>query len=209
MRAKPCGSFALLLMSAPLAAIPLMAAFGVPQFTPVSASTAPSESATDDVVREPSPAVAVDNQPPSSSPAHEVGASTRISFGTDAPQSSHFRRPNAPFTSLGSTSTLSGHATQEDRSSGKASSPSAVLTDQTWHSAAGRLREMGIDDYRLERGNRNDSFLFICQFAPGGDHRIVQRFEAEAAAPMAAVQQVITQIDHWRQWTSPVSERNN
>ncbi len=83
-----------------------------------------------------------------------------------------------------------------------APSPAPVGSDPSWENAALRLQEMGIDDYRLERGHNGESYLFICQFAPGGDARIIQRFEAEAAEPFDAVQQVLTQIDDWRERTT-------
>jgi len=86
-----------------------------------------------------------------------------------------------------------------------APSPPAAGSDPSWENAAQQLQEMGIDDYRLERGHNGESYLFICQFAPGGDTRIIRRFEAEAAEPFDAVQQVLTQIGHWRERTDSSS----
>ena len=53
MSAKQCGSFATLLLSIPLSAIPLMAIFGVPDLTNLSAST---EELIPDIVRQPTAA---------------------------------------------------------------------------------------------------------------------------------------------------------
>lgn len=73
--------------------------------------------------------------------------------------------------------------------------PSAA--ELTWTMARRRLAELGIQQFHLEPGHGADSFLFVCMFAPGDDPRVTRRFEAEAADPLAAVQEVLTQIDAW------------
>ena len=84
---------------------------------------------------------------------------------------------------------------------GEVSTPEAGATASglTWREAARRLEEVGITDFRLERGQSSDRFLFFCRFSPGGDARIIQRFEAEAAEPLAAVEDVLTQVEAWLQ----------
>jgi hypothetical protein len=67
-----------------------------------------------------------------------------------------------------------------------------------WETAARRLKELGIRNYRLESQIEEQTFLFICHFNSPENPRIVRRFEAEADTPLDAVQQVLRQIDEWR-----------
>lgn len=67
----------------------------------------------------------------------------------------------------------------------------------TWTEARRRLTELGIDQFHLEPGLQRDHFLFVCLFSPGDDPRVTHRFEAEAADPLLAVQDVLSQIDGW------------
>ncbi len=235
MSAKSGGSFAALLMSGPLAAIPLMALFGVPQFSSVSAST---DEEHDGVLRRP-PAVA--SQPsltsdvteptatpttpepqvfgqtpastvtpsPSPRPIHLSGASHTQpssersgSFVTEAaPQSAFVEAPSSPpitddFTRESTTPRARPTLTTLTTTTAPASH------SQTWENAAQKLQELGIDDYRLERGQDEHTYLFICQFAPGADPRIIRRFEAEASEPTVAVQKVLQRITDWQATSS-------
>jgi hypothetical protein len=67
----------------------------------------------------------------------------------------------------------------------------------TWTEARRRLTELGIEQFHLEPGLHRDHYLFVCLFSPGDDPRVTHRFEAEAADPLAAVQDVLGQIDGW------------
>lgn len=89
-----------------------------------------------------------------------------------------------------------------DRESGPASSPirqvSNVREPLTWQGAIRRLNELEIRNFRLERGHRENQFVFICSFTPSDSPRVSTRFEAEADEPLKAVEKVLEQIDEWR-----------
>lgn len=67
-----------------------------------------------------------------------------------------------------------------------------------WQDAARRLKKLGIRKYRLESRIDEQNFVFMCTFASPDNPRIIRRFEAEADNPLEAVQQVLEQIDEWR-----------
>ena len=67
-----------------------------------------------------------------------------------------------------------------------------------WKDAARRLKKLGIRKYRLESQIDEQKFVFICTFASPDNPRVVRRFEADADNPLEAVQQVLEQIDEWR-----------
>jgi hypothetical protein len=67
-----------------------------------------------------------------------------------------------------------------------------------WTQAVGRLNALGIRDYQLQPGEREGEFNFSCRFAARSNPRVIHRFEAEAADPLDAVNQVLRQLDDWR-----------
>jgi hypothetical protein len=67
-----------------------------------------------------------------------------------------------------------------------------------WKRAVGRLNALGIHDYQLQPGERSGEFNFSCRFAARGNPRVIHRFEAEAADPLDAINQVLRQLDDWR-----------
>ena len=68
----------------------------------------------------------------------------------------------------------------------------------TWQEARRRLGELGIRDFQLNPGQGEGQFHFACTLTPAESPRIVHRFEAEASEPLAAVEEVIRQIEGWR-----------
>jgi hypothetical protein len=50
----------------------------------------------------------------------------------------------------------------------------------------------------LQPGDRDGEFNFSCRFASRSNPRVIHRFEAEAADPLDAVNQVLRQVDDWR-----------
>jgi|GEM_PF-2807830 hypothetical protein len=64
--------------------------------------------------------------------------------------------------------------------------------------AVGRLNALGIRDYQLQPGERDGEFNFSCRFASRTNPSVIHRFEAEAADPLDAVNQVLRQLDEWR-----------
>lgn len=70
----------------------------------------------------------------------------------------------------------------------------------TWQSAVRRLNAMGIRQFNLQEGVREDEFHFSCFYTPPDNPRIRHRFEAEAREPLLAVEKVFTQIAEWQQF---------
>lgn len=66
-----------------------------------------------------------------------------------------------------------------------------------WREASLRLTELGIDNYHLERGQTEGTFLFVCLFSQASSPNVVHRFEAESSEPLLAVNRVLQQIDDW------------
>jgi hypothetical protein len=224
MSTKQGGSLATLLLAIPLAAIPLMAVFGIPEFTHLSAAT--PEASPPDLVRQPT----ISFDPPADSTAtsdernrraaadllspapdrtsqHSAGQE-QIGWGdvpmaTTAEPVARTAAPAQPAQTQPSPRPMQTAAPQPLirtlEGADATPAPAATATGLTWREATRRLEEVGITDYRLERGDMSDRFLFVCRFSPGGDERIVQRFEAEAAEPLEAVENVLAQVESWLQ----------
>jgi hypothetical protein len=77
-------------------------------------------------------------------------------------------------------------------------SHSAIAHGSAWKRAVGRLNALGIRDYQLQPGEREGEFNFSCRLPAPRNPRVIHRFEAEAADPLDAVNQVLRQIDDWR-----------
>lgn len=76
-----------------------------------------------------------------------------------------------------------------------------VASDEplTWKSAVERLNELEIRNFRLEPGNQNGQFVFICSYTAPDTPRVSYRFEAGADEPLKAVEKVLDQIVEWQQ----------
>ncbi len=68
----------------------------------------------------------------------------------------------------------------------------------TWRDAIDRLNAYGSTSYRLTPGAKND-YRFVCLVRSPDDDRITRRFEAESTEPLVAVEDVLAQIETWRQ----------
>lgn len=64
----------------------------------------------------------------------------------------------------------------------------------TWQSATAQLNHLGIRNFRLEPGSSPTEFLFVCFFTPRENPNTTIRFEAEASEPLKAVELVLQQI---------------
>ena len=80
--------------------------------------------------------------------------------------------------------------------SGAAGGPSSEA--RSWKAAVARLNALGIREYQLQPGEHPGEFHFSCRFVSRTNPRVMQRFEAEAAEPLDAVEQVLEQVDDWR-----------
>lgn len=106
-------------------------------------------------------------------------------------------RGGAPEESVAETSASSDAAIAVDP--GSDSIPAAA--DQppaTWAEAVSRLKALGIDDYRLEPGRNLSECHFSCVHRSREDAEVSHRYEAEAAEPLAAVCDVLAQIENQR-----------
>lgn len=111
-----------------------------------------------------------------------------------------FAMPSRPAGSSGPDADA-GRASQSPfshRDSASPESPAAPGAALTWGSAVRRLNELGIHDFQLNPGHSAGQFHFVCTFTPPEAPRIVRRFEAEASDPLAAVEKVLQQVEHWR-----------
>jgi hypothetical protein len=81
---------------------------------------------------------------------------------------------------------------------GVAADLSSSSRSLTWKRAVGRLNSLGIRDYQLQAGEREGEFNFSCRLNSRTNPRVIHRFEAEAADPLDAVNQVLRQIDEWK-----------
>lgn len=73
--------------------------------------------------------------------------------------------------------------------------PGRPARQLTWRNAVRRLNELGIRDYQLQPGVRDQEFHFSCWFTPDDSPRQTVRFEAEATEPLRAVEKVLAQIE--------------
>jgi len=64
-----------------------------------------------------------------------------------------------------------------------------------WNQAIARLRAHGVERFLLTEGSEPGSFYFTCGLPPQGPQRMIRRFEAEAGEPIAAVSDVLAQIE--------------
>jgi hypothetical protein len=217
MSAKQGGSFATLLLAIPLSAIPLMAVFGIPEFTTLSAAT--QETLPPDLVRGPVASFEMPALPPETADQrHRRAAADLLSPADEAAQSSAAEKatwssgparasaaadskaaPPAQLSPRPMQTAAPIHLIRPLPSAETTPAPAATASGLTWREATRRLEEIGITDYRLDRSETPDRFLFVCRFSPGTDDRIIQRFEAEAVEPLEAVERVLEQVELWLQ----------
>lgn len=230
MSAKGGSPLTTFLFSIPLAAIPLMAIFGIPQFAPVVASPddaddydASSESRDPDYRRRASDLMQPYDdrglaQPLSDAPNYDAGDATDVDLGGGSDSFESFDRPaGLPDSAAGTAAAPFG----EDASGGESASRTdpfqsdSAWSDEggtnaalsaaappaagrlTWRQASSLLSEMGIDDYHLEPGAEDGTFLFVCSLSPAAASNVTMRFEAESEDPLLAVSDVLGQVDRW------------
>lgn len=69
---------------------------------------------------------------------------------------------------------------------------------QTWEQAVRELNRLGVRTYRLEEDAVRGGYHFFCVFSPQDEPNIRHRFDGTASQPLAAVVDVLTQIELWR-----------
>lgn len=216
------GTLTAALLSAPLGALAMMAVVGMPQFAPGKGAAQEDEAALDqpmfvsdprgdrreglfDSVDEASDAPQWDQSPnslfgnrsPREDERSEPSGSRRERSPADdqAPQDTN----RLPRDWADAEQTPRMRTAVDNRAGGQEGRSEPPQPSLGWKDAQRRLSDLGIQDYHLERGSQEGSFLFVCMFSPGDDQRIVQRFEAEADDPLLAVEDVLRQVNQWLQ----------
>lgn len=67
----------------------------------------------------------------------------------------------------------------------------------SWRQAVDRLNELGIRTYRLAPDSKQNGYRFVCLVTSIDDPRISRRFESESPDPLAAVGNVLAQVENW------------
>ena len=171
MHGRLSGFFMTTVMVLPLAAIPLMAIFGIPQFGSL-ASTMDEE--TGFLSENP-----LANENWDSAPAFSDHQSGVIAEVAASPQP----------TIVPVSDNTNGYRNREQPVGGL-----------SWEQAIGELARYGIHDYRLQPGLEENSFHFACYLHGsdnGNESSTIIRFEAEANTPLQAVQNTLQQIKKW------------
>lgn len=228
MSSRGGSSLGTLLFSVPLAAIPLMAIFGIPQFGSLVAS--PERSDGYERARETDDRLRGDR---SSGRRRATDAWDDGDFDQDADREAivggergrrgdagrgygdrYGRADNSRNRGDALGDAPAGAADDADAPPfGRAEDQRPALTPEaggsrgpaiagkglTWKSAAERFHELGITSYHLESGSEVGSFLFVCSFCPEATPNVTMRFESEKAEPLDAVEDVLAQIDRWQQ----------
>lgn len=196
------------LMFLPLIAIPLLAIFGVPEFTPVKASspTEPFGNGTSiaglDAARQTSaagksggvfdpPDTAGKRQSETSKVADDpFSKSARDRLGEwamppDKPgENQQDLKPPLP--------------PQPKQQANRPATPAADAVATSWRQARQRLNRLGVSKFLLQPGATADQFHFSCLYSTPDNPRVTRRFEAESDEPLKAVQDVLRQIESRR-----------
>lgn len=88
-------------------------------------------------------------------------------------------------------------ATQPRGTAMKEFDEARTAAPRDWQAATARLKQFGIRDFHLTNGEADHHFLFTCRYVMPDNPRVVRRFEAEASEPLAAVEDVLTQVETW------------
>jgi hypothetical protein len=227
MRSRAGENLTAFLMFAVLLTVPLLAVFGIPEFVPASNPLSEQDQAFDEINFRSSTSPAIGEADSFSLSARpDIFASVRDA-SSDTPQRhlsqtvSHTEHIQNPFLQLEetdhifekqtagpikitSTDALVGWElsnTQTASRNGSSASQTGRNDSQksplTWRSAVRRLNELGIRQFRLEPGSREQEFHFSCSLTSRNNSRVTHRFEAEAADPLQAVEHVLQQITQW------------
>lgn len=206
-------SLATFLLSVPVAAIGLMAVFGIPQFAAVIAAQR-GDSGEDpldelDELRRDSSDLLGGYDPAFPQSGDSRGGRDAPRWDAepqdDAADRTAFEEQSPPAADFWGTQRGSGLSTNEpplerrglqetDTWGRPVSAPASNLT---WTEARNQLAELGVDDFHLEAGSVPDTFTFVAVFTPGAQPDVTYRFEAEASDPLLAVEDVVVQIEEW------------
>ncbi|HBN79204.1 MAG TPA: hypothetical protein DD473_25990 [Planctomycetaceae bacterium] len=181
MQGRIAGFLMTIFMALPLAAIPLMSIFGIPQFGSLAATIDETGFLAED------PVAGASAPSWSDSPAPVFGEaaqdSTPVNFSNNTSNTNPIQT-----TSLGNSQefpTSSAFGTQENSSG-----------TMTWDQGIARLAQMGITDYRIQPGIVPGTSHFACYARPERKATVL-RFEAEANDPLQALLKTLKQVEPW------------
>lgn len=220
MSSRAGSTFATLLMSVPLAAVGLMAVFGVPPLSSVIAATrglndrgdrnssedqfedwdsgTASEWKSGETAPEDSEVSSSDKGDSSKAPrALNDDSSTDSDWGRLSSKRSRGRSDSVSNVKDSSNSDNSPAETSpglRPLMSGRQDSSSRPLSMKE---SLKKLNALGVKHYHLERGTDADTWLFVCLFAPGDEARVTHRFESESDDPDRAAEETVKQLDSW------------
>lgn len=227
MRFFSGNSLTTFLMFIPLAAVPLLAVFGIPEFSSVNASSVNENKGNSIIV---SDRDSFDNKKQqerndrsnfSRRDAFEKSQENPFEADNDisTPTTSHVKGwtiaddDSQPMTQTDREKENSRPFPKDDEqgdefvASGSGFQPVSHAagnqqTAATWQSAIKQLNNLGFHNYRLQPGHQSGTFHFSCVANSTGNVQLTHRFEAEGTAPLKAVFDVIRQIKTWRQRSS-------
>lgn len=129
------------------------------------------------------------NRGEASAPRAELNSDLddEIPFGNPPPRN---EAPAAP-RPRGSRATQPRETAPRDLDDARTAAP------RDWQAATARLKQFGIRDFQLTNGEGDHAFLFTCRYIMPDNPRVVRRFEAESSEPLAAVEDVLTQVETW------------
>jgi hypothetical protein len=188
MQGRIAGFFMTIFMALPLAAIPLMSIFGIPQLGSLASSLEGTGFLLENP-RETDPDTAWDLD---SAPGFEDSAPASSTTDEASPWDTSEQNPGR-----------SSDWQPDDRGRSTGDSSPARTTDSTgrndprWDRLIQQLSEFGIKDHRLQPGHNSQGFHFAC-FLRTSTETIV-RFEAEGEDPMTALERTVRQVERWHQ----------
>ena len=221
------GALSSLVMTLPLIAVPCLAVFGLPSLGPATAEADSDEAAVDlgQPTAEPKPDSSaappfgpiVDAGPSSQDPRTGIdptfdrrGAAPNMPLDLDLPDGP----PSAPPAASGpfSSQELAGDPFPKTAAAPSLSTtptalpatPPAAPAGRTLDAAIARLNGVGIHDIRFARGETPGQVYFSCAY--GEAKNVTRRFEGEGAGSLAAVEDVLRQVEKYfasRSFTDP------
>lgn len=213
MRSGAHSSVGTILLLIPILAVPMLAIFGVPQFTPAVASPLKAQREQGNRLDD-APTFSKSNT--TSDPLVELaeGAAAELPAWADerdvsAVKLTERRRNERVAASAAAEANVASPFSvasaepvpRQSRPTAHTVAPKPAMTDSsglTWQAAVKRLNDLEIRNFRLEPGHQAQQFAFYCSFTPPESPRVSYRFEAEADEPLRAVEKVLQQIETWR-----------
>ncbi len=201
------GALSSLLMTLPLIAVPCLAVFGLPSIGPATAEADADEAAVDL-----GPAIApggLQGSAPAFTPIVDAGPATAHAPRTEM-EPTFDRRGGAPNMPLdldlpdgppsAPPAAATGFGAQEltgappaQTAAAPPTAPPAPPAGRTLDAAIARLNAVGILDIRFARGETPGQVHFSCSYNEAAS--VTRRFEGEGADSLAAVEDVLRQVE--------------